>query len=186
MSRTSARDTFLHALRALDPPNEPVRTDRATLARLRRGIAKPEFETLMTCGWLFDELDDDDVSNGILLAGLFAWHSQAHGQGSMGKSLAHYRSKVGESADKHFVQLVDSTREDLATRLRHAVRLLASKDIPVDWKLLFTHLIAWNSDDRWVQWHWSRDYWVGRGRPANSEEAAAVSSESISPEPQGD
>jgi CRISPR type I-E-associated protein CasB/Cse2 len=96
-----------------------------------------------------------------------------------------YRAQAGESADKHFAQVVDSCWEDLPQRLRHAIRLLASKNIPVDWNLLFTHLIGWSNDSRWVQWCWSRDYWTSRDRSHASERVVATSLTVNSPESEG-
>lgn len=63
-----------------------------------------------------------------------------------------------KSLDRRFTTLLVSRREDLPARLRHAVQLLATNDIRVDWVQLLRDLMRWDAGD-WKGQSWSkRDY----------------------------
>lgn len=166
---------FVAKLRVLDPPDKPQDTKRAELAHLRRGVGKPAVETLGKLGWVFAEVAERNVETAVLVAGLFAIHSAPHGKGTLGTSLGKYKLQSGadESTDKRFAHLVDSGREDLPERLRHVVRLLKSKDVPVDWFRLTEDLLGWDRETRSVQWNWSRDYWRSNAAIEESTEPEA-------------
>ncbi len=173
--RSDWQPAFIKRLRALDPRDHPEKTDRATLAQLRRGLGKPAVQTLCRIGWLFDDPrlnSKDDIDTAVLVAGLFAEHSTAGGKGSLGGALRAYRDKTGadESTDRRFVHLVDSDREDLPGRLRQVVKLLKAKDVSIDWDALLTHVRNWDHDTRWVQWQWSRNYWHAAREDADVNE----------------
>lgn len=152
---------FIAKLWAIDPPDKPENARRAELAHLRRGVGKPAVETLGRLGWIFAEVAERNVETTVLVAGLFAIHSAPGGKGTLGKALGTYKWQTGadESTDKRFAHLIDSGLEDLPERLRHVVRLLKSKDVPVDWFRLTEDLLDWDRENRSVQWNWSRDYW---------------------------
>ena len=82
---------------------------------------------------------------------------------------------AGDGVERRFVALLNSDEEDLPGRLRHAVGLLKSKDIPVDWRQLLSDLLRWEYADRQVHRRWSRDFWAG-GQAL--EQAAAESTPS--------
>lgn len=49
----------------------------------------------------------------------------------------------------------------LAYRLRQAIRLLKSKDQPVDFSILLSDLFNWEKQDKWVQRKWVEGYYEG-------------------------
>lgn len=84
------------------------------------------------------------------------------------------------SVDARFIKLLDSDPEDLPDRLRHAVRLLASRHgegrarITVDWVRLLRDLRPgyFNAPNRWVQQSWATSYWrAGAGRREETTES---------------
>jgi CRISPR type I-E-associated protein CasB/Cse2 len=176
------QQAFIKRLRALDPPDDPDKTDRATLAHLRRGLGKPGVETLCRVGNVFDAVPDWATEDAILVAGLFAEHSAAGGSGSLGSALRVYRDKTGaeESTDRRFIQVVDSEKRDLSSRLRHIVKLLASKDVPINWYELLKHMLNWDGEERPVQWQWSRDYWRAAREDLEANEETQTETPAIS------
>jgi CRISPR system Cascade subunit CasB len=109
-----------------------------------------------------------------LVAGLFAWHPQrwlgeeAGSRPSLGASLARLRRQTqSDSAERTTVALLNSHRDDLAERLRRAVALLRSHDVPVDWAQLLRDLLRWHLPSREVQRRWARDFW---GTPSPEDE----------------
>jgi CRISPR system Cascade subunit CasB len=138
--------------------------DRGALARLRRGVGKELGLAGERDGWVISRvptvLSDRRLSVFCLVASLFAIHPESGGRGSLGRSFAMLRERSGgDGPERRFVALLDSDREDLFDRLRHAITLLRSKDITVDWADLLLHVQHWDHPDRWVQVRWSRDFW---------------------------
>jgi CRISPR system Cascade subunit CasB len=154
-------DDFIGALERLHRDD-----DRATLARLRRGLGKPVGFAPERDGWVRSRLPDS-ASDGLwdhcaLIASLFAVHSESGGRGNMGASFRTLKDAgSGDGAERRFATLLDSDEEDLPGRLRHSVALLKSKDIPVDWGRLLHDVQYWTRPDRFVQRKWARDFWAG-------------------------
>lgn len=144
----------------LSSPDNPGAANRAALAHLRRGLGKPLAVTLSRQGWLYNEVPDRDLEAAVLVSGLFAEHQQPNGQGSIGAAFRELRKESGgESVEKRFAHLADSDSEDLPDRLRHAVKQLAAKDIPLDWGRLLRDILSWDAVERPVQRQWARDFW---------------------------
>ena len=115
-----------------------------------------------------------------LVASLFALH-QISWQGdekfdykrNLGASFAKLQasSDGNESTEKRFVALLNSHQEDLANHLRHAVSLLKSKEIGIDWLQLLKDLQRWDNDDRRVQRDWAKAFWSSTSdEPENKTE----------------
>jgi CRISPR system Cascade subunit CasB len=147
--------------------------DRATLAELRRCLGGDLGRALHRVGWLFSRVPDFALDDALLVAGLFASH-QGHAAGfGLGKAFRDLKDRTGsDSVEKRFVALLDSDREDLGGRLRQAVSLLRSKDIPLDWGQLLTDLRGWAWPSRRVQREWARAFWEERRAEPPSAEAA--------------
>lgn len=133
--------------------------DRGPLAKLRRCLGRedtPTPEALRLLGPFLSERTHD-VHNYFIVAALFASHSQLGGKGNFGKSFR----DVGDhdSAQKRFMALLDSDREDLPHRLRQAVSLAKSKNVPLDWLQLLADLGHWDHPKRFVQFDWAKGYW---------------------------
>jgi CRISPR system Cascade subunit CasB len=104
----------------------------------------------------------------FLIAALFAWHQVDWPSGeeppdtSFGASYRRLADVTGsESIERRFVALLNAHPDDLPEHLRHAVGLLKSKGIPIDWTRLLRDVMRWNHPDRYVQRTWSRSYWRG-------------------------
>lgn len=167
---TELEDRFVSQLAKLE-----VDEDRATLAQLRRGLGKPLGFVTERDGWVIRRLPDfshRELTIYALIASLFAQHPTAGGSGSFGEAfreLARIRPAPDggpdPSVEKRFVALLNSNREELGDRLRHAVSLLKTNNIAIDWRCLLHDALRWDSSRRWVQVNWSRDFWGSRRKP---------------------
>lgn len=61
--------------------------------------------------------------------------------------------------ERRFIALLDSPYDDLAEQLRGIVKLLAGKDIPIDWARLTRDLLGWEHPNRVVQLKWAESFW---------------------------
>lgn len=143
------------------------RREAATLAKLRRGLTENSGERDI---WLYGHLGGaapEQEEPAALVASLFAlWHQGGRGRsqrppdsfgGSYGRLLAVTGS---ESVERRFATLLDSHPDDLPARLRHAVTLLRSKDVPINWEQLLRDLLWWGAENRPVQRRWARAFWT--------------------------
>jgi CRISPR system Cascade subunit CasB len=153
---------------------------RAALANLRRGLGKPPGAALETLAvvqpWLPRSLKPSEENACYLAASLFASHPQPGGVrlGQAFNLLA--RKRQAESLEKRFVALLNADADDLPEHLRHAVSLLKSEGIALDWASLITDLQKWNHPSRYVQRRWARDFW-SVGSPDETESAASTTLE---------
>lgn len=144
------------------------RDDRAALAALRRGLGKRPGEAAEMFPYVVPfcaQLSESRQNDFFLVAALFAAHPGAPGtQGSQRSNLgASYRTLAAKSesanVERRFVALLNASREDLDTHLRHAVSLLKAHDVTVDWAQLLRDLAGWNWESRAIQRRWSQAYW---------------------------
>jgi CRISPR system Cascade subunit CasB len=153
----------------------PAHPDRATLAELRRCLRGDPARALIRVGWLFSRIKGQAaVDDAVVVAALFALNQGICEGVSLGDAFRRLRDATGsDSVEKRFTALLDSEREDLPARLRHAVSLLKAHEIGLDWRRLLTDLGAWDNDARWVQRRWARDFWAEQhteapGEPTNT------------------
>lgn len=97
------------------------------------------------------------------LALLFAFHRQHEERVSLGEAFRRIRDDSG-STEKRFLALLASDGEHLLRHhLPHAVRLLASKNQPLDWYRLFDDVLRWDDEDgpqcRRVQRAWANHFY---------------------------
>lgn len=148
------------------------RKDRATLAKLRRGLGKPVGQAADRDVWVYRHLHEakpEHEESAAIVGSLFALHS-ASGDASIGTGFARLKQGgASESVEKRFTALLDSNPEDLPARLRHAVSLLKSKDIAIDWARLLDDLLRWNFERRPVQRQWARDYWSAAATESDTD-----------------
>lgn len=168
---TSPEWRFVGFLRGLERSE-----DRGALAKLRRSVGKdyPSAEALRLIAPFLpqDQTRSWKTRCYELVAGLFAAHPAAGGGGNMGDAFLRLGSH--ESAQKRFVALLDSDPDDLPHRLRQAVSLARSKDVPIDWARLLTDLLHWDDESRWVQYKWARAYWANANVVGDQKSAADV------------
>jgi CRISPR system Cascade subunit CasB len=156
------------------------RRESGKLASLRRGLTEHPGERDV---WVYAHLHGaapEQEEQAALVASLFAlWHQggRAHTKrppASVGASFGRLRAVAGsESVEKRFAALIDSHPDDLPARLRHAVTLLRSKDIPINWEQCLRDLLWWGAEKRPVQRSWARDFWT-RDVPVSSDNQNGV------------
>lgn len=166
-ARMSVEQRFAQALATL-----AQRNDRGALAALRRGLGKPPG----TAPEMFPFVAPHLPRNAsplleracYLVAALFAlhpssWETPKPGDLStnLGASFAvlAQRSTNRQGVTRRFLHLLLAHEEELADHLRHAVSLLKSQSVPVDWAQLLWDVQRWSSDDRRVQRQWARAYY---------------------------
>jgi CRISPR system Cascade subunit CasB len=144
---------------------------RGVLAALRRGLGRdvPSAEQhRVVAPWLRTDASVRDARPWYLIASLFAAHpvTAKVGEGrhhrSFGVSMAELnRHREGHGVERRFMALLDADEEDLASHLRHAVQLLRTADVAVDWEQLLLDLRWWSRGDEAVQQRWAKDFWAG-------------------------
>jgi CRISPR system Cascade subunit CasB len=154
--------------------------DRAALAALRRSLGKTPGEAAEAHRYVlhFHPAVWEEPAY-YLVAGLFAlhpasWRREAGDKRptNFGASFAWLRSNTdSDSIERRFVALLDCHENDLAEHLRHAVSLLRSKEIPVNWAQLLKDLRNWNHEDRFAQRSWARSFW-GSSQSENKKSEA--------------
>lgn len=160
------------------------RDDRGALAALRRGLGKAPGEATemypYVVPWVPRAVSPAQERAFYLIAALFAWHPHswpADGRPAAERNLgASFQRLVTDanraSVERRFVALLNTHAEDLPDRLRQAIGLLKSKDVPVDWAQLLRDLQRWDSPSRQVQRAWARSFW-GESRAGGGGELAA-------------
>jgi CRISPR system Cascade subunit CasB len=150
--------------------------DRATLARLRHSLAFPPGQYTQVFGFVerfTSSLFGWDREAYYLTAGLFATHpDQTEDETeTLGATFrrVYYERGESESIAKRFLALIDADPEQISERLRHAINLIQSHNFAVNYDLLLSHLTAWNSEKKWVQQRWARDFYRPLETPAKPE-----------------
>jgi CRISPR type I-E-associated protein CasB/Cse2 len=102
------------------------------------------------------ERAEDDA---LLVSALFALHPES-GSTSLPAAL-HIIAKTSDSVELRFRALLSASRPDLGEHLRHAVTLIASHGLPIDWRDLHAAIKYWDQD--WMRRQWARDFWSHAG-----------------------
>jgi CRISPR type I-E-associated protein CasB/Cse2 len=117
--------------------------------------------------------------NFAVIACLFAVFHKAEEQPSFitnynfGKSFREAYDPENQKQDTRFRAILMADQGDaLAYRLRQAVRLIMSKDEQVDFSVLLSNLLNWESPKKWVQRKWAEGYYQGFTSPQESDAAA--------------
>ena len=141
-----------------------ARLDAGEKARLKRNAGRTLAESRRVMGLFFNKLLPYGLSKRqekvyFLVATLYPLNPAENGSGSLGVALR--RARDSESLDRRMEILLDADTAHLPFRLRQMVKFLYGQRVPIHWPLLLRHLLAWNSEKRWVQERWARDYFVG-------------------------
>lgn len=142
--------------------------DRAALAELRRGFLNPLAPLPYVVPYLRRDATRWEEEALSLVGGLFAIHRKP-GRLSLASALA-IVARESESVALRFRALLDSAPEDLGVHLRHAVSLVASRDLGVDYDDLLKTVRGWPHEDRWAQRAWARDFWDAQDEGTDTEE----------------
>jgi len=139
--------------------------DRAALAHLRRGLGKePGTEPKVfpyIVPWIKEDMPTNERNVYFIAASLFSLHPANAESGNMGTAFRQIQLSSSDSGsiEQRFVHLLNSHPDDLSSRLRHAVGMAKSKNVPVNYSRLLLDLRHWNSDTRWVQQKWAEEFW---------------------------
>lgn len=146
---------------------EALREDRGALAALRRGLGRPPGAVPAmypyVVRWLPDGAKPWQEAPYYLIASLFAYHPQEGGRGNMGEHFARVRAPGGDDTaiERRFTALLAAHPDDLDTYLRQAIGFLKAKEVPVNWRQLFSDLQGWGWESRAVQKRWAASFWGG-------------------------
>ncbi len=154
---------------------------RGDLAILKRAAGFSISESLATMKAFYQVLPPSVVGTKdeeiyFLVATLYAFNKYKIGE-NFGESMRLTRVKSSSgSIDKRMAALLNSNfaGEELGYRLRQCVKLVASKEVGVNWKMLLRDLLHWNHPDRYVQKSWARAYFSrkeenGSVKPTNNQ-----------------
>lgn len=167
----------------------PRSGNRAALAALRRSVGREPGEVVEACRYVDPLLPPWTTGKAeeafYLVAGLFGWHPTNRTGKDLGGSFAELaaaqRAAGLEPAgvERRFVALLDADREDLPQHLRHAVSLLRTNGIPLDFARLLRDVLSWDHPDRFVRRRWARSFWSRD--PGTGEAAVPGSMDSAAP-----
>lgn len=163
--------------------------ERGALAALRRGLGRDPSEWAPMYPYVVPWLPQHATSwkkedAYYQIAALFAFWYQGRSTvvrngripNNLGASLARLANTTNsESVERRFVALLNCHSEDLPDHLRHAVGLLRTEDIPINWERLLRDIQDWDREDRRVQRKWARAYWGWAG-DTDQESTTAVAS----------
>ncbi|MBL8602067.1 MAG: type I-E CRISPR-associated protein Cse2/CasB [Myxococcales bacterium] len=140
--------------------------DRATLALLRSSLQEGRSLEGLRVVLPFLKRRSEGATraedDALLVAGLFALHPES-GSLSLASALR-IVARESDSVELRFRALLGADRQDLGTHLRHAVTLIASRGLAIDWRDLHTTLRFWDrpaqppNQDR-ARREWARDFW---------------------------
>jgi CRISPR system Cascade subunit CasB len=136
---------------------------RGELAALRQSLQEPLKAAPYVARFLGDGDSDEADSNDSWLytiAGLFGWHRNHQKRESLGHAFRRLRDKTdSDSIEQRFIALISTDRRRLREPLRHAIQLLASHNLALDWYRLTDDILYWNTFDKKRQHQLARDFY---------------------------
>ncbi len=152
---------------------------RAAMAVLRRALGKAPGEAPEADRYILRWLPSQPSAWQLrqekayyLVASLFAVHQMPSPSADGGQPGRNFGASMRELADavpsggpeRRFIATLTCALEELPDHLRHAVSLLKSKSIAIDWPQLLADIPHWEDEGRRVQSEWARAFW-GAGPP---------------------
>ena len=155
---------------------------RRVLAILRRGAGggSMRFDAIRVLDRVVPRGSTDrDFDSYGLVAGLYAVYHQGRSpaamtDGDLGDSFARLGTSPGWETDRaarRLAPLLAATRATLGERLRHAVTLLRSAAVSIDWAQLARDIRAWDVEGQPVQRRWARSFVAARTEEADGGDA---------------
>ena len=158
-----------------------TKLDRGEQAKLRRNVGKDLAES-RNISWFFRVLNEFNIPvrqedlyltfASLLCHDKRAMRDGAVFSGDLSASLALLARKGSPEAVERRLRILldtDSPGEADDFRFAQVIRLLISKDIPIDWPRLLIDLCDWTKETRPVQKRWARNYYNQIQKNANSE-----------------
>lgn len=168
-------DKFVEKLAKLADPDA---TDRAELARLRRGLSGESRDLARVYPFVLPRAPSDTRQEAYLqTACLFGLHptepSRLQSAYTIARALRRIRDETDSSSiEARFVALLSSHRDELFDHLRYAVSLAKSHKIALRWKDVLEALCWWTSNPtrrNSVQRQWAQDFWGFASSDADTE-----------------
>jgi CRISPR system Cascade subunit CasB len=153
----------------------PTHEDRAALAELRASLGqdfpyKALRHVLPRLPQGSNRFEEDDA---LLLAGLFALHPESGGW-SLARALKKVMVERGsESIEGRFRALLSADRADLDAHLRHAITLVATEKLGLDWHDLWRTISGWDHPDNHARRAWARHFWAVE-RPETTDKSGTA------------
>lgn len=148
------------------------REDRGALAALRRSLDE-EAQSFAGAAQVIarvlpSELRRQQEEDAYLTAGLFALAPSDAGL-PLPVALRRVAEGGASSIELRFTAMLAAGREDLPSHLRHAVTLVRSKGLELDWADLLDSLSGWSHASSYVQKRWARHFWASQSEKPESE-----------------
>lgn len=157
----SIEQEFIKKLEGLARRKDEDPQARATLAKLRRGLGKTPGDTPEMYPFvqpLIWGIGKDDEDRFYLVAALFASHQISWSASdetssyyrNMGESLRRFtgaKREAAKSTERRFAALLQCDRNTLPNHLHHAVALLKTAELPIDWGQLLWDIARWEEDE---------------------------------------
>ena len=136
--------------------------NRGALADLRSGLRTDPGQAprmfKYVAPYLGEKISDND--RWFYVVGAMFGANPEHVKGNtIGKCFKILSEKGSDSIEARFVALLGSHQDDLHRHLYHAIGLIKSKEIGLDYYQLVRDLTNWDNPDRYVQNKWARDYY---------------------------
>ncbi|BAS27310.1 type I-E CRISPR-associated protein Cse2/CasB [Limnochorda pilosa] len=169
---------------------EPTPEQRSTRATLRRALGKPPGSVPETYSyvepWLGPQAAPWQVENFYSIAALMAWHpvgwhedDTPQSPTNLGASFVRlartqreFHGEVPAGLERRLVAMLNASQTDLTEHLRHAIGLLKTHEVPVNWVQLLADLRSWEWSSREVQRRWAYGFWGSA--PQDTERQGAV------------
>jgi CRISPR type I-E-associated protein CasB/Cse2 len=136
-------------------------------ARLKRAAGKTLSEASGAAQLLFysllpDGVERDEEEIYFLLATLYQLAKVSDTPASLGAVLHRHRLNLlnPESLDRRVRRLLEADKSRLPFLARQTIRLLADNEQRIHWPTLLKDILHWDSEKRFVQMRWARDYWA--------------------------
>ena len=136
--------------------------DRGALADLRSGLRTDPGQAPRMFKHVVPYLEEKHRNSDrwFYVVGAMFGANPRHVKGnSIGKCFKLLSESGSDSIEARFIALLGSHPDDLHKHLYHAIGLIRSKEIGLDYYKLLGDLINWNSSNHITQNKWARDYY---------------------------
>lgn len=164
---------FVGALTRLESQDRG--SDRATMAALRAGLRTSNgvaTEMMPFVAPFLPEREFPSDERFFQIAALFALHPQNSFSGSFASAFRELADGNSDSIEKRFQMLLACEGDQLFRQLQQCVSLLASKNIPVNWRKLLDDLVFndWDDPNRELQLRWAREFYRKPAAPTDNDQ----------------
>lgn len=155
--------------------------DRAALAALRRSLDEETASFARAAPYVAPALPLDlEPSNeriAYLVAGLFALQPSTSSRTLARALRSVMERREAASIEGRFVALLGASIEDLGPHLRHAVTLIRTEELSIDWLQLIEDLRFWTHGAGFVQRRWASDFWASTPTTNDNDPTATTTTE---------